>query len=185
MVTGEPGSGKTTLGTELARVLRTPFLSRDQVRGGQLATDGIWTNTMANPSPRERAVDALTAMVEATARAGVSAVVEFVVFGSRREAFARFEDVANVLVVRAECADARERARRRDLADPLLNRPEVLAALGYDSVAAYLDGATSEGDRVRDEMVHEFDLPLLSVRTDDGYEPSLDAIADWVVDQTR
>jgi hypothetical protein len=34
-------------------------------------------------------------------------------------------------------------------------------------------------------MQTEFDLPTLVVRTDDGYDPHLDGIVDWIVDQTR
>lgn len=34
VVTGAPGSGKSTLGAELASTLRIPFVARDDVRGG-------------------------------------------------------------------------------------------------------------------------------------------------------
>lgn len=47
LVTGAPGSGKSTLGAELARSLRIPFVARDDVRGRLFFTDGGWT-----PNPR-------------------------------------------------------------------------------------------------------------------------------------
>ena len=46
MVTGEPGSGKSTLGRELAGALRIPYLSRDDVRWGLYATAGLLSNDM-------------------------------------------------------------------------------------------------------------------------------------------
>ena len=30
-------------------------------------------------------------------------------------------------------------------------------------------------------MLTEFEVPTLEVRTDDGYDPSLDEIVDWVI----
>ncbi|MDP1794000.1 MAG: hypothetical protein Q8K63_07655 [Acidimicrobiales bacterium] len=185
MVTGEPGSGKTTLGLELSRALRIPFLSRDHVRGGLLATAGLWTNQVGQPSPREAAVEAFIQIVEKTAAVGVSAVIEFVVFGDRLSALERLQSVANMVVVRAECTNASERARTRDLDDPLLNRQSVLDALGYSSVDAYLSANAEQGDIVRTGMLRDFDLPLLPVTTDNGYDPSIEVIVDWVVEQTR
>ena len=48
LLTGEPGSGKTTLGLELSQAMRLPFVSRDQVRGGLFASAGAWTD---HPGP--------------------------------------------------------------------------------------------------------------------------------------
>ena len=87
LVTGDPGSGKTTLGVRLSEALRVPFLSRDQVRGGVLATSGLWTNQLRNPAAREAAVDTLVEIVEAAARSGITMVVELVVTPSRRPVF--------------------------------------------------------------------------------------------------
>src|SRR5262245_14385242 len=78
VVTGEPGSGKSTLGRELSRVLRLPFLSRDDVRGGLLATDGLWTGRLQAASSREAAVATFVQIVETMAGLGVSAVVEYI-----------------------------------------------------------------------------------------------------------
>jgi hypothetical protein len=39
LITGAPGTGKTTLGTELSRALQIPFLARD-VRRGLFFTNG-------------------------------------------------------------------------------------------------------------------------------------------------
>lgn len=183
MVTGAPGSGKTSLGLQIAAALRIPFLSRDHVRGGLLATAGLWTNQLRDPSPREAAVEAFVAIVETTARLGVTAVLEFVVTPQRLDALRRLEAAANCLVILAVALDAADRADRRDRADPLLNRPEVLEALGHQSIADYL--TVPERERVRATMQSEFDLPLLRVATDNGCDPPLGTIVDWIIDQTR
>ncbi len=185
MVTGAPGSGKTTLGLELSRALRLPFLSRDHVRGGMLATAGLWTNEVRSPAPREIAVEAFVQLVEGAAGLGISAVIEFVVFRDRVEALERLVAAAGVLVIHAQCEDAAARADRRDLVDPLLNRPTVLAALGHASVDAFLRATVDQRDIVRNGMQNEFALPTLTVRTDDGYDPQLPEILDWIVEQTR
>ena len=182
LVTGEPGSGKTTLGIAIAHALRVPFFSRDQVRGGMLATAGIWTGAGGTLSPREAAVEALTQLVEKTGELGISAVVEFVVLPERADAWRRMEAAGTWVVVRTECADAAARARARDLVDPLLSRSPVLAALGHDSVVSYLEA--TDDRNIASSLLRDFAVPLLSVCTDDGYDPPLPDIVDWIVDQT-
>ena len=184
MVTGEPGSGKTSLGLALSAALRVPFLSRDHVRGGMLATAGVWTGRLAEDAPsRESAVDAFVAVVEAASAAGITLVIEFVVTSERRPAMQRLSAAAECLVVHTVAADAAARAERRDRRDPFFNRPEVLAALGHTAVDGVLAGP--ERARIAAELQVDFDLPTLRVRTDDGYAPPLDDIVGWVVDRTR
>ena len=57
LLTGEPGSGKTGLGLELARALHVPFLARDQVRRG------LYLTASSAPTPEE-AVEAFLTIVE-------------------------------------------------------------------------------------------------------------------------
>jgi hypothetical protein len=182
LVTGEPGSGKTTLGKQLSDALRLPFLSRDQVRGGLLASAGMWTNQIRTTTPRDAARVTFVDIAAAFAGFGVSAVVEFIPFDDSPSELRRLTSVAGCLVVFTSCADAPARVDSRDHGDFLLNREPVLAALGYPSIDAYL--ANPERLLVRERMQTEFDLPLLRVRTDDGYHPSIDEILTWIIDQT-
>jgi len=183
LVTGEPGSGKTSLGIEVARALRLPFLSRDDVRGGLLATAGLWTNELESSGDREGAVEAFVQIVETAARLGVSAVLEFVVFRERAQALARLEAVADCVVIQTVCADASMRADERDRSDSFLNRRAVLGALGHDSIEDYI--RAPQRQVVRDGMQTDFDLPTLTVRTDDGYDRPLTQIVDWVIERSR
>ena len=182
MVTGEPGSGKTTLGLRLSESLRVPFLSRDHVRCGLLATAGLWTNQLVAAPPREAAVEAFVGILGAFAEHGVSSVVEFIVTPARLEAFGRLKASARCLVILATAPDAADRAGRRDRADPLLNRPDVLAALGHRSIDD--DVRAPERERIRAQMRTDLGLPLLRVSTMEGYDPALPTIVDWVIGQT-
>ena len=184
MVTGEPGSGKSTLGVRLAGALRVPFLSRDQVRGGLLATAGLWSGQLRDAPSREAAVESFAGVVEAMAALGISAVVEFVVTPERVrvEAWRRIEEAARCVVVHTTASGAAARAEARDRVDPGLNRPAVLRALGYGSIDEYLTNPVR--GELAAAMQTDFDLPLLRVATDDGYDPPLEAIVDWVVDRT-
>jgi hypothetical protein len=155
----------------------------DHARGGLLATAGLWTNQLSDPPPREAAVDAFVEIVEATASRGVTSVVEFVVTPQRIDALRRLQAAADCLVVLAVSRDAAARAEQRDRADRVLNRPDVLAALGHRSIDDYL--AAPEREVIRATLQTEFDLPVLRVRTDDGYDPHVDQVIDWIIDRTR
>lgn len=183
MVTGEPGGGKSTLGRNIASALRVPYLSRDDVRWGLRATAGWWTHDVLSEDDRADAVEAFLLLVERAAELGISAVLELIVFRDRPESLDRLMAAADCVVVIATATDAGGRADRRDLADPLLNRPSVLRALGHASVESYISGPGRE--IVRSGMVTRFGLPMLTVNTDDGYDPPLEHVVEWVVERLR
>jgi hypothetical protein len=170
LLTGEPGSGKTGLGLELARALHVPFLARDQVRRGMYLTAGV------APSADE-AVEVFLRLVEALVGNDVSCVVEYVVRAARPEHLERLTGIADCVVIETWCSDAPSRRRQRDLADPLLaGRPD----------AAEAEVARAERmARVTEAMQRTFDLPTLRVGTDDGYVPPLEAIVDFARDRRR
>lgn len=98
MVTGEPGSGKSTLGRDLAGVLRIPYLSRDDVRWGLRATSGLWTGSTLSDGERADAVEAFLQLVERAAELGISAILEFIAFRNRPESLERLMAVADCVV---------------------------------------------------------------------------------------
>ncbi len=180
LITGEPGSGKSTLGAELARVLRIPFLARDDVRGGLFFTQGSWTDAPGELPSSDEAVDALLRLVETAAGLGVSLVVEYVVRRGRPRDLERLTAVADCVVLVTSCGDARKRFVQRSLDDRLLNRPAVLDALGYVSIDEHTNDAAARMDAVIAGMRTEFDVPTMHVGTDDGYAPALDQIIEFV-----
>lgn len=184
IVTGLPGSGKSSLGIQLASRLRIPYLSRDDVRWGLLATAGLWTGDIADLPGRDLARQTFLDIVELVARRGVSAVLEFIVFKNRPEELERLLAVADCVVVVTECADASVRAEARERTDWLMNQPAVLEALGYDAIDDHLGAGADQREAIRAAMVTEFDLPSVRVSTEDGYDPSLDHLVGWVIDTT-
>lgn len=184
LVTGAPGSGKTTLGAELSGALRLPFLARDDVRGGLFFTAGGWGARPGRVPTSDESVEAFLRIVEATASLGVSCIVEYVVRRHRPADLERLSAAADCVVVLTECRDHLERFARRTRADRLLNRPAVLDALGYATIDEHTSDAVGRMRAMADAMRVDLDLPTLRVATDAGYRPGLDAIVDFVVTGT-
>jgi predicted kinase len=181
VLTGAPGSGKTTLGAELARALRLPFLVRDDVRRGLFFTAGAWSTRPGRVPTSDESVETFLRIVETTASLGVSCIVEHVVRQHRPAAVERLLSAADCLVVITECRDPLERFARRHRGDPLLNRQPVLDALGYANIDDHTSAAVERMRSIAAAMRVDFGVPTLRVRTDDGYEPGLDAIVDFVI----
>ena len=78
LLTGPPGSGKSTLGRELSAALRIPFIARDDVRGGMAMTAGAWRDTLEQLPSSDTAVDAFLDIVDFSVRCGVSCIAEYV-----------------------------------------------------------------------------------------------------------
>ncbi|HKE77324.1 MAG TPA: AAA family ATPase [Acidimicrobiales bacterium] len=184
LITGTPGSGKSTLGTALAGALRVPFLARDDVRGGLFLTAGAWGHRPARVPPPDEAVEAFLRLVETAASLGVSCVAEYVVRRHRPADLRRLTVAADCVAVVTECRDALDRAARRGRADRLLNRRPVLDALGYATVDDHTAAAAARMGSVAGAMRVDLGLPTLRVATDDGYEPGLDAIVEFAVAAT-
>ena len=185
VVTGAPGSGKTTLGTELSRALRMPFLARDDVRGGLFFTTGAWSVRPGRVPTSDESVETFLRILETTASLGVSCIGEYVVRQQRPADLQRLSSVADCVVVLTECRAHLERFAGRNRTDRLLNRPPVLEALGYATVHEHTSDAVARMRVVANAMQVDFGLPTLRVNTDDGYEPGLDAIVDFVVAGTQ
>jgi len=181
---GEPGSGKTRLGVSLAGALRLPFLARDDVRTGLYFTAGAWSERPGPVPPADAAVETFLRLVETMAALGVSCVAEYVVRDERPEDMARITAVARCVGVRTACADAPARRADRARTDRLLARRPVLDALGYRSVGEHTARAEVRMAAVTAQMRTVFDFPVLEVDTNDGYDPPLDDIVDFVARST-
>lgn len=185
VVTGAPGSGKTTLGAKLSRALRMPFIARDDVRGGLFFTAGAWSARPGRVPTSDESVEAFLRILETTASHGVSCIVEYVVRQQRPADLQRLSSVADCVVVLTECCDHLERFVSRNRTDRLLNRQPVLDALGYTTIREHTSDAVARMRSVANAMRVDFGLPTLRVNTDDGYEPGLDAIVDFVITGTQ
>ena len=159
VVSGAPGSGKTTLAHRIARGVGCPAVCRDEIREG-MAHAGTPDPTM------RRTYDAFFDTLGVLLRAGVSVVAE-AAFQDRlwRPVLSPLAGLATIRVIRCVTAPgvARDRMVRR-LADPVRaahRDREMLARSPADWAPVSLD------------------VPTLEVDTTDGYSPGLGAIVSF------
>ena len=77
LITGAPGSGKTTLAAKLSSALQLPFLARDDVRRGLFFTAGGWSSAPGEVPSSEASVEAFLSLIETTTSLGVSCIAEY------------------------------------------------------------------------------------------------------------
>jgi len=180
LITGAPGSGKSTLGRRMAIRLRLPFIARDDVRGGLLFTAGAWSERLERIPPGDEAVEAFLVAVERLLASGVSCIVEYVIRHHRPGDFDRITALGDCVVIVTSCNDPMERVRERNLSDRLVSSPPVLEAAGFSSIEQHTEALVARMRSVAGDMRVRFPVPVLTVDTEDGYRPSLDDITAFV-----
>jgi predicted kinase len=174
VVSGPPGSGKTTLAHEIARTVGCPAVCRDEIKEGMVhATAGFV------PGPGDeltmRTLPAFFGVLELLARAGVTTVAE-AAFQDQvwRPRLAPLLPVVRLRIV--HCAVAPEVAFRR-----IVQRGSASSVR-----AAHADpGPADEADYVRRHLAFDrlsLDAPWVEVDTTSGYRPGMDRIAAFVKD---
>ncbi len=181
LITGAPGSGKTTLGTKLSRALQIPFLARDDVRRGLFFTAGGWGDRPGWVPSSDASVEAFLTMLETTASLGVSCIAEYVLTTDRTADLERVTAAGNCVVIITRCERSVERFENRHRGDRLINREPVLDALGYATIEDHTTHALERVHALTEGMRTDFDVPTLTVRTDDGYDPTIEAVVDFVI----
>lgn len=163
VVTGMPGAGKTTLAHTLARAVRCPLVSRDEIKEGLVCTTGDEGD--AGTELQRLATDAFFDVLALLLGRGVTVVAEAAfqhkVWAPRLEPLVA---VARVRIVLCEVDPERALARRhaRGLDDPARVR-------FHPGPAA---GASWDPPRLA--------VPTLRVDTSDGYRPHLEAIVEFL-----
>jgi predicted kinase len=180
LITGAPGSGKTTLGAKVSRALQIPFIARDDVRRGLFFTAGGWTERPGPVPTSEQSVEVFLRLLETTASLGVSAVAEHVFGRDRHDDLERLTTAAECVVIITKCRRALDRFEERHRGDRLINRRPVLEALGYATVEDHTADALARMRSVATQMRTKFDVPSLLVDTEDGYTPGFEEILDFV-----
>ncbi len=175
VVTGRPGSGKTTLAGELSRRMCLPKISRDEIKEGYVNTFGVKhdqlpkdTNGVVNEVFFETVLGLL--------RGNVSVLVEAAFQHKLWDlVIPRITEIARTHIIVCECG-AEMSARRhleRGLADP---KREFFH--GDKRVAIFRE--TGKFEPGGEYVPPTYDVPTLTVSTIDGYEPGLDEVVEFV-----
>ncbi|WP_204249068.1 AAA family ATPase [Nocardia arizonensis] len=178
VVSGPPGSGKSTLAHALAERVGIPAIIRDEIKQGMVA---------ATTPPRDGDYDDLNIAVLRTffdvlttlARGGVSAVAE-AAFQDKlwRPNLERVAEFAEIRII--HCT-----APQPVLHDRIAHRAEHDTHRRAHNDAGLL-AEIAAGTRTADSFVPvSMDVAQLSVDTTDGYQPGLDAIAQFVTTPGR
>ena len=175
LITGRPGSGKTTLASELSRTLYMPKISRDEIKEGYVNTFGVKhdqlppdTNGIVNEVFFQTVLDLL--------RGQVSIIIE-AAFQHKLwdKVIPRILQIAEAYIIICDLdpLTSAQRHLERGLAD---SRREFYH--GDKRVAIYRQtGEFSPGGEY--EPPH-YDVPTLKVSTWDGYDPGLDELQLFV-----
>ena len=163
VVSGRPGTGKTTLAHLLARRIGCPAVCRDEIKEGMVhATPGF------EPAPSDeltlRTLPTFFSVLRLLLAAGVTTVAE-AAFQDRiwRPHLKPLLPLAVLRVVHCDVADAvaADRKHRRAAAEPTRR--------------AHADGHVVPGF-----VAISLDVPRIEVDTTDGYAPGLDEVIAFV-----
>lgn len=175
IVSGRPGSGKTTLAGELSRRLYLPKVSRDEIKEGYVNTFGVKHDQL--PEDTNGKVNEVFFETTLGLLGGAVSVVMEAAFQHKlwNLVVPRIQQVAHPFIVICDL-DADTSARRH--LERGLNDPKREFFHGDKRVAIYREtGHFAPGGNY--DAPH-FDVPTLRVSTTDGYDPGLEEMEDFI-----
>jgi predicted kinase len=179
IVTGRPGSGKSTLSKELAKLLYMPVISREEIKEGYVNTLGVRHDELLPDSNRlatEAFFDTVSYLLARKISLIAEAAFQHHVWQSRMDALTTSARVCFV-ICSVDSDIAADRHLQRGLNDP--NREFYH---GDKRVAVFREQGILEP--AGDYHPPAFDLPTIEVSTLDGYSPALQAIRDFAAAST-
>ncbi len=172
VVTGRPGSGKTTLAHALARAVRCPAVCRDEIKEGFVNTTGQTPQPGDDSALKvyEAFFDAVTLLLNRGVTLIAEAAFQHRLWAPKLEPL---RGIARIRIILCDVGAALARARHveRGLADPAREH-------FHDDRAVQ---AAREGRELPIENYDppRLDVPTLKVDTSDGYHPALEAIVSF------
>ncbi len=179
VVTGRPGSGKTTLSKKLSELLHMPMLSRDEIKEGLVSSFGISHEKLpanTNRKVKDLFFSATQFFLEANVSIVVEAAFQHKLWG---EIVPLWSSVSQLYFVICDvnptlCA---QRHLERGLNDPSRELYH-----GDKRVKVFKETGQFLGPGNYDPP--SFDVPTISVTTTDGYSPALVGIRDFIMEET-
>ncbi len=173
VVSGPPGSGKTTLAHEIARALGCPAICRDEIKEGMVRNNPGFTGARADPLniPTNSAFfDVLRLLLTA----GVTVVAE-AAFQDKlwRPGLEPLVGLGEIRIIHSTVDDATRRAR---LERRLAQEPGRSAHADRD----LLKDMDSRGPALDPFDPVALDVPAMRVDTTDGYDPGIKEIAAFI-----
>lgn len=174
IVSGRPGSGKTTLARRLATALSCPLISRDEINAGIFHTFGHDPVGASKDRVAQSAFDVFFEVIQLLVRSDVTLVAEAAFQDQRwRIGLEPLVPMADMRVIHCtvgpEVAD--QRVVRRRLEEEARRTTRRAAAVRPTDPRA---------PAVRPFEALSLAVPSLSVATTDGYDPPLDEIVAFI-----
>jgi predicted kinase len=175
IVSGTPGSGKTTLAHALARSIPCPAICRDEIKEGMTHAEGPGFQGGPGDPLTQRTFPLFFEVVTLLVGAGVTLVAEAAFQDGRwRQGLEPLARLAHLRIIRCrvDAAASFERAAAR-------------AAGGEGRVRAHGDSTIGKGvedwARAFESFEHlSLPVPSIDVDTTDGYEPNLEEVLDFI-----
>ena len=169
VVTGRVASGKTTLAHTLARQIRCPVISRDEIKEGLINT----TKNIEQNQAKWHVYDTFFEIIELLLNKNITLIAEAAF--QHKLWMPKLELLKDIAEIRIVCCcinleSAKSRFTQRNLSDPQ---------------RAYFHGEKTVQTAKIKRLIDDYnppaiDVPTLTVDTSDGYEPNIEAIVSFV-----
>lgn len=167
LVSGAPGSGKTTLARLIARNLDVLHLNRDEVcHGVRYSIQHGAPNTLKG----YQGVTLWWGSLEHLLAGGVSMVADGTMYSGEFERdIQRLANFADVVNVHCRCGNWIDRFRSREIHEH-----------GYAPDSEQLRSMMQKVESTKHQIVEPLrsEATVIEVRTDDGYDPTIDVLVD-------